>query len=124
MAKLTIGLGVVLIALGVGGYFGTGRESWTALIPAGFGLPLLILGLVALQDARRKHAMHAAVVLGVLGFGGTAGGLYTLLTGGEVDRPVAVAVKATMAVLCLVYVVLCVGSFIAARRAGAGPKES
>ena len=124
MAKLTIGLGVVPIALGVGGYFGTGRESWTALIPAGFGLPLLILGFVALQDARRKHAMHAAVALGVLGFGGTVGGLYTLLTGGEVERPVAVAVKATMALLCLVYVVLCVGSFITARRAGAGPKES
>ncbi len=78
MAKITIGLGVVLVTLGVGGYFGTGRESWTALIPAGFGLPLLILGFVALQDARRKHAMHAAVALGVLGFVGTAGGLMTL----------------------------------------------
>ena len=124
MAKLTIGLGIVLIALGVGGYFGTGAEHLTALIPAALGLPLLILGFVARKDAMRKHAMHAAAALGVAGFGGTVGGLFTLLTGGEVDQPVAVAVKATMALLCLAFVILCVGSFISARRAGAGPQES
>ena len=50
MAKITIGLGLVLIALGLGGYFSTGRESPTALIPVLFGLPLLILGWVALKE--------------------------------------------------------------------------
>ena len=60
MAKITIGIGFVLIALGVGGYFGTGRESWTALIPAFFGLPLALLGVVALKDHTWKHAMHVA----------------------------------------------------------------
>ncbi len=49
MAKITIGLGIVLIALGFGSYFGTGQASVTALIPAFFGLPLLLLGLVALN---------------------------------------------------------------------------
>ena len=34
MAKITVGLGFVLIALGLGSYFGTGRASVTALIPA------------------------------------------------------------------------------------------
>ncbi len=48
MAKITFGLGLVLIVLGLGAYFGTGRESLTALIPAFFGLPLALLGVVAL----------------------------------------------------------------------------
>ena len=58
MAKITIGLGLVLIALGLGSYFGTGQASVTALIPAFFGLPLLLLGLVALKERMRKNAMH------------------------------------------------------------------
>ena len=43
MARLTILLGIALIILGLGGYFGTGRESATALIPVLFGLPLLVV---------------------------------------------------------------------------------
>ena len=54
MARLTILLGIALIILGLGGYFGTGRESATALIPVLFGLPLIVLGLLALRDAARK----------------------------------------------------------------------
>ena len=34
MVRLTFGFGIALILLGVGGYVGTGRQSWTALIPA------------------------------------------------------------------------------------------
>ncbi len=127
MAKITIGLGLVLIVLGLGGYFGTGRESWTALIPAFFGLPLLILGLIALKEHMRKLAMHVAVVIGLLGFAGTVRGLMKLpllLTGGELARPGAVAVQAAMAIVCFLFVVLCVWSFIKARRAGAAQRDS
>ncbi len=122
MAKITIGLGLVLIALGIGSYFGTGRASVTALIPAFFGVPLLLLGLLALKESMRKHAMHIAAVMGLLGFGGTVGGLMklpVLLTGGELERPAAVAVQASMAIVCFVFVLLCVWSFIKARRASA-----
>ncbi len=127
MAKITIGLGLVLIVLGLGGYFGTDRESWTALIPALFGLPLLILGLIALKERMRKGAMHVAVVIGLLGFVGTVRGLMKLpllLTGGELARPGAVAVQAAMAIVCFVFVLLCVRSFIKARRAGAAQRDS
>ncbi len=127
MAKITIGLGVVLIALGVGGYFGTGRESWTALIPAFFGLPLLILGWVALKEHMRRHAMHVAGVIALLGFAGTVRGLMklpVLLTGGQLDRSAAVALQAAMAILCLIFVLLCIRSFIKARRAGTAPQDS
>ena len=120
MAKLTIGVGVLLILLGGVGYFGTGRESITALIPAFFGVVFLILGAVALNPNRRKHAMHAAAALAVLGFIGTLSGVIKAVRwmgGTEPARPPAVISQTIMAVIMLVFVVLCVQSFIAARRA-------
>jgi len=90
--KITIYYAGVLILLGLIGYFGFGRVSITALIPAFFGVVVLIVGLVGRKESMRKHAMHAASVLGFMGFVSTAGGLgglYTLLTGGEVARPAA-----------------------------------
>ena len=127
MAKITIGLGLVLIALGFGGYFGTDRESWTALIPAFLGLPLLILGCVALKEHMRRHAMHVAGVIALVGFAGTVRGLMklpVLLTGGELARPAAVPLQAAVAILCLIFVLLCIWSFIKARRAGTAQRES
>ncbi len=127
MTKITIGFGLVLIALGLGSYFGTGQASVTALIPAFFGLPLLLLGLVALKERMRKRAMHVAALIGLLGFAGTVSGLMklpVLLTGGELARPAAVGVQAGMAIVCFVFVLLGVWSFIKARRAGAAQRES
>ena len=127
MAKITIGLGLVLIALGLGGYFGTGREHVTALIPAFLGLPLLILGLVALKEHMRRHAMHVAGVIALVGFAGTVRGLMklpVLLTGGELARPAAVPLQAAVAILCLIFVLLCIWSFIKARRAGTAQRDS
>ncbi len=127
MAKITIGLGLVLIGLGLGSYFGTGRASVTALIPAFFGLPLLLLGLVALKERMRTIAMIIAVVIGLLGFAGTVRGLMklpVLLTSGQLDRPAAVAVQAAMAIVCFVLVLLSVWSFINTFRAGAAQRDS
>ncbi len=127
MAKITIGLGFLLIALGLGSSFGTGRASVTALIPAFFGLPLLLLGLVALNERIRKTAILIAVVIGLLGFAGTVSGLMklpVLLTGDELERPAAVAVQAAMAIVCFVFVLLCIWSFIKARRASAAQQDS
>lgn len=105
--------------LGIIGYVGSGMASLTALIPAGFGLLLLILGMVARDPGKRKHAMHFAAMLGLLGFAGTAGGLmkaFRLFGGEDVDRPNAVIAQAVMAILMLVFVAICVRSFIQARR--------
>jgi len=122
MARVSMVLGIVLVLLGLGGYFGTGRESVTALIPAFFGVPFLLLGLFGLQEERLKLTMHIAVVLALLGVVGSARGLpgaWTLITGGEVERPAAVWLQTAMAVLCAVFVVLSVKSFIDIRRAKA-----
>ena len=123
MAKPTIGFGVVLIILGLGGYFGSGMVSPTALIPAVFGVLLAILGAMSRDEKRKKMTMHIAVTIGLLGFIGTVSGLFelpTLLAGGAVARPMAVVSKSIMAVLMAVYVGMCVKSFIDARRRRAG----
>jgi hypothetical protein len=123
MAIVTLLLGGILMILGLVAFFATGATHYTALIPAGFGFVLDLLGAIALLTSQaRKHLMHAAVILAVLGIAGTMGGvmkLPTLLGGGEVARPAAVAVQSAMAALCLVYVSLAIRSFIAARRTAA-----
>ena len=124
MVKITIWFGFTLILLGVGAYFGTGRESVTALIPAFFGVPMHALGLLACKKPNlRKHVMHAAVTLGLLGFLGTIRGalkLPALLSGSdEIERPAAIGVQSAMCILSLIFVVLCIMSFIKARRSGA-----
>ena len=69
MAKTTIALAAALTLLGLGTYFGSSdaNPSKTALIPAVFGVLLLGCGLAALQPTWRKHAMHVAVSVALLG---------------------------------------------------------
>ena len=122
MARTPITFAVMLIALGVLGYVGSGGASVTALIPAFFGGVLGLLRWIGRHERYRKHALHAAAVVGVVGFSGAARGLtgiLALMSGNQVDRPVAVVAQAVMAVLMAVFVGLCVKSFIDARRARA-----
>jgi hypothetical protein len=114
---ISVIFGLLLIALGVGGYVGTGSEHPTALIPAAFGLALALLGLVALKDRLRKHAMHLAAMVGLIGaVGGGVMLLLPLIKGRTIERPVAYACQSAMTVLCLIFVGLCVNSFVQARR--------
>ena len=125
MAKLTLVLTVLLVALGVVGYVGTGSLHPTALIPAWIGLALGIFGFLAISpnEGRRKLFMHINVTIALLGFlGSTAeairGYLHAKALGVDPDQ-IALASKSTLAALLLIYVILCVRSFIAARRARA-----
>jgi multisubunit Na+/H+ antiporter MnhF subunit len=124
MAKTTISFGVVLILLGIFGFVATGSHAPTALIPAFVGLLLGILGFLAItEDAKKRMLfMHIAVTLGLLGFLGTAKSIYDyirLRQGVQFPHPAAVEEKAAMSVLLLIFVMLCVRSFVAARRARA-----
>ena len=121
MARTSIVFGLLLIALGVGGFAytsaGADKPPYTALIPSGFGAALLLLGLVALKDGLRKHAMHLAAMVGLVGFvGGAVMLVLPLARGRGVERPFAYLCQAVMAALCLAFVGLCVNSFVQARR--------
>lgn len=119
MPQTTIVFGALLCIVGLGFFLGTGAASVTALIPAFLGLPLALLGALARREGWRRHAMHGAAMIGLFGVLGSARGLLqlpALLTGGTVARPAAVAAQSITAALCLVFVVLCVRSFVEARR--------
>ena len=117
MPSTTIALGVALIIVGLAGYFLTGAVSLTALIPAGFGVVLAVSGLIARDERKRKHAMHAAVVVALLGFLGSVRGLLQIgdLFNGTAARPAAIVSQSIMAVLTLGYIVMAVRSFVRAR---------
>lgn len=119
MAKISIAFGIILVILGLISYFGISSESITALIPTFLGIPVFILGFIALNEKYLKHAMHAADVIMLLGFGGTVGGLikFFRMLGGEVfDRPSAITIQAIMALICLIFLIFSIKSFIDARR--------
>jgi fucose 4-O-acetylase-like acetyltransferase len=121
MARMSIGFGVVLILLGVWGFVATGSAHPTALIPVWFGLALGVCGALATtEDAQRRMLwMHVAVTTGLLGFLGAA--IRAIIEfvgahGAPLAHPIAVEDQAAMATVCAIYEVLCVRSFIAARR--------
>ncbi len=120
MKSLTLSLGVLLVILGLASYFGSGRESITAMIPSFFGLVFVIFGLLAAVEKIKKHVMHAAVGFALLSLIGTFSGilgLFTLISGGEVERPLAVYSQSAMFLMCTVYIISAVKSFKAARKA-------
>jgi len=124
MAKLTIMFGIVLILLGIVGFVSSPLHSPTALIPSVVGLILALLGgLASTEDAKKRMLhMHIAVTVGLLGFLGTAKSIWDyiqMLRGVQFPHPIAVEEKAAMSLVLLVFVILCVRSFINARRARA-----
>jgi hypothetical protein len=118
MPQTAIWCGRLLVLVGVVGYgygFYNGAASWTALIPAIVGVVLMALGYVASSsDGLRRHLMHAAVVVGLLGFLAAVGRLF--MKASEFTVSAASLSQIAMAVICLVFVVLAVRSFITARR--------
>ena len=116
---VTVVYGALLIILGVTGYFMSGMISVTALIPAFLGIIILVCGLLAQKESRRKLFMHIALVFGLLGLLGSDSALpslFTMLGGEEVTRPGAVIGKSVTAILSLVFLIIGVKSFIDARR--------
>lgn len=123
MAKVTLVFAILLIALGLVGFFGTGSQHFTALIPAGFGLIMGIFGVLAMSpdEGRRKLFMHINVTVGLLGFLGAAVRAiqsYGLARSNGADPDwIAIGAQLVMAGLLLIYVLMCVRSFIETRRA-------
>jgi hypothetical protein len=124
MAKVTLIFTVLLCSLGLAGFYGTGGIHKTALIPSYFGLALGVFALLAnsANEKRRALFMHINVTIALLGFLGAAGraiyGYVHASSQGTSPDMIALGSQLAMAVLLLIYVLLCVRSFIAARRSG------
>ena len=107
---------LVLMIVGIASYWLTGRTSITALIPAFLGVVFVLLAYVARNESARKHAMHVAVAIGLLGVLGTLGRAIPAIVAGQIARPAVIAQIVT-GLLLAYYVFLGVQSFRAARRA-------
>jgi len=105
MPKPTLVFAALLIALGVGAFLSSG--SRTALLPAYAGLALAFEG-------GRRHLMHVAAVVALLGALAPAA---TLAIRAAQMSPLALTVNIGMLVLCGGLLALMVRSFVAARRA-------
>lgn len=121
MSKITIALGVLLILVAVLGFVYTGSSHPTALIPGVVGLFFIVFGVLANSENPKKRMlwMHIAVTVALLMFLGTIkSDIYVirLSHGAYLPHPIAVEEKAVTSLLCLLYVLLCIRSFIAARR--------
>lgn len=119
MAPIAMLFGVLLGVLGPSLYFLSDpeKQSLTAFIPSGFGLALIVLGVVARNDKFRMHAMHGAALVGLIGFAVPAFMVGRALISGAAFDPVRHGGQAVMAALCLIFLGLCVKSFIDARTA-------
>jgi hypothetical protein len=123
MAKVTIIFAVLLIVLGLVSFFGTGSIHHTALIPTWFGLALGIGGALAISpsETRRKIFMHINVTIGAIGCIGAfieaVRGYGAARSAGVDPDMIAFSAKLAMGMILLTYTILCVRSFIEARRA-------
>lgn len=119
MARVGIVVGILLCGLTVVAMVGTPFKSPTLFIPMMLGIPVLFCGVVALNPHRRRHAMHVASVVGLLGaIAGTARAMYCLLElagGNKIDR-YGFKVVGAMSLVCTIFVMICVVSFIQTRR--------
>jgi hypothetical protein len=118
MTTVAIVCGSILVLIGLAGYvygLSSGHASPTALIPAAFGLVIAILAAIGrARDSLRKHMMHIAVLFGLLGFILPAGRL--LANYNSFALGAATISQIAMALVCLIFVILAVKSFIDARR--------
>lgn len=106
--------GFVLILWSTVSFFISDSKSFTAFIPAVFGLLIAISGLIAIKETTRKHAMHVAALVGLLGLlGGFGMGLRKLFS----DPGLAAFSQVFLGIVCLIFLIVCIRSFIAARRA-------
>ena len=117
MTSTAIFCGAILMLIGLIGYlYGSnqGSGSYTALIPAAFGLVILLCGVIgAAKESLRKHVMHVAVAIALLGFIMVVGRLAMRLS--SLTMSAAVISQLLMAIVCLVFVLAGVSSFARAR---------
>lgn len=122
MPTYSIICGVLLSLIGIAGALAAqsdGKFSMTALIPLFFGVPLILLGLFAqMKENLRKHLMHGALVVALLGLIGVlfSPAFKGLIAGDGIKNMTSFIAQLSMALVCLSFIIAGVKSFIAARK--------
>lgn len=125
MARTTLSYGLFMIAVGIGGYFGSPyisgepHTSPTALIPAAAGVVMLLLGyFMRMEGPARMIAAHLAVLISLALLAMTARGLGDIAGMFQGENPsvtLAPVAKGAVAVASAFYVFASIRSFIRAR---------
>jgi len=121
MAWPTIICGGLLVAVGLLGYTTSELQPApkTALIPAALGVILVVCGALAFNEKLRKHVMHLAAMVGLVGvIGGFMPLVRQMVNSGGFNPLKLSAIAGELTILIsAVFVGLCVNSFIQARKA-------
>ncbi len=118
MPKIALALGAALVAVGVWAYAASAPgASPTALIPAAFGAMLIVCGVVGLRGGTaRRHAMHIAAFIAMMGALGAAGQLIAQPAAGSEHADVARTAGILLLLLSGIFLALAFRSFSEARR--------
>ncbi len=118
MPKIALAVGIVLLVVGGWAFTASGPgASPTALIPSLLGLGLAVAGLVGLRGQARRHAMHAAAVVALIGVLGSGYQLIARPSAGSEHADIAQTAGLLNLALCGVFLALAIWSFVRARRA-------
>ena len=123
MKNLAFLCSAILIVLGLLGYFawealGASKQSFTAMIPAIFGIGMLVGAVIANKNT--KVGMHIAVLFSLLGALAGLGRLIPSMAKGSLDwGATSTYLILIMTAVTIFFTVMAVRSFIAARKAQA-----
>ena len=126
MSMISILFGVLLTVVGLCGFFGTGATHPTALIPCALGAALILCGLIGRNDALHHRAMQAAILVALLGFGGTVTSFAyfgQVVRYGTANNGAAPLAKMTTGFLCAIFLMRCLQAFLEAGRASKKSQE-
>ena len=117
-ARVSVIYGVILVLFAVFVSFVSGSKSITSYIPAMFGVPILILGLIAIRvPSKQKLIMHINVLIGLIIFLAGLSIIGSLVSGTILGASFwANLSKLFMSLSGGLYLVICIKSFIFIRR--------
>ena len=115
MPEISIAVGLIFSAWGIGAYIISDMASITAMIPMFVGGPIFIMGLLSkVRPDKRKTFMHISAMFGLLcALGGLR--LFQILMDGNASN-LLIGSHAILLVLGSIYTYFCVQSFIWARK--------
>jgi hypothetical protein len=115
MENISVAYGILLIVWGVGITLISGSDSFTSLIPAILGAPILVFGILTIVFPNKKKLfMHIVVSVGLIIF---LGGLDFLRSLSDPFQNVwADTSKLMLMISGFLFTFLCIKSFIFARK--------
>ena len=117
MENIAMIYGIFLIVWGIGVTILSDSQSITSLIPAIFGLPIIILSFFAKKfPERKKLLMHIEVLIGLIIFLGGLDLIRGLIQGNIFVNLWASSSKFMMIISGLGFTILCIKSFIFNRK--------